>query len=139
MNLKLFAGVGFNVFNSIDISVLNSESVFDICASKELLLSDIKQLNNNLYVLSNSAIEIMDLIYCPFSKNCKNCEIIDNFELVDGEGRTFKVKRYKTSECRFKVYNSAKVKKQMDLNTITDLTVSNIFDYTNGNYIKGVK
>lgn len=139
LGLKLFAGVGFNVFNSIDLNALYSENVYNVCASKELSLSDIKNLSSNLFVLSDSSIEIMDLIYCPFSKNCKNCEIIDNFELVDSEGRTFKVKRYKTTDCRFKVYNSAKIKKQINVNTITDLSILNINDYTNGNYIKGVK
>ncbi len=138
LNLKLFAGVGFNVFNQINVLLLNQEDVFDICASKELSFNEIKNLPSDLYVLSG-AVEIMDLIYCPFSKNCKNCDIINDFKLVDKEGRIFIVKRYKVSECRFKVYNMAKLKQNYNFNQIEDLTVSGIDGYTQGNYIKGIK
>ncbi len=139
LNAKLFAGVGFNVFNSIDVKFLKDEGIGEICASKELSLKEIKDLDSSLYVLSGSAVEIMDLIYCPFSKNCKNCEIINNFELIDKDGRVFIVKRYKLNDCRFKVYNMAKLKIIDNVNVIKDLTVYGINDVTQGNYARGVK
>ena len=137
-NLKLFAGIGFNVFNQIDVNTLRHECVSEICASKELSFSEINNFYNDLYLLSG-AVEIMDLIYCPFSKNCKNCDVINDFELIDKENRVFKVKRYKISECRFKVYNLANLKPSDKYNKIIDLSVEGIINYTQGNYIKGVK
>ncbi len=136
--IKLFAGVGFNIFNNIDLDVLNNEGISKICASKELSVSEIDKLSCNLYLLSG-AVEIMDLIYCPFSKNCKNCEIINDFELIDKDGRVFIVKRYKISQCYFKVYNVAKLRPNTKYNQIEDLSVLKISEYTQGNYIKGIK
>ena len=137
--LNLFAGVGFNVFNSIDIKFLLANDVTFISASKELSLNEIKNLNYPLYVLS-SATEIMDLIYCPFGKNCKNCKINGDFTLVDRENRRFKVKKYKISECRFKVYNNALLKGSREFNEIIDnyLINDNLIE-TFGNYKKGIK
>lgn len=141
LSVKLFAGVGFNVFNSLNVKYLLNEGVNldNICASKELSLSEVSNVNNGLYVLSNGLIEIMDLIYCPFNKYCKNCEIIKDFELVDSSGRVFPVKRYKLSDCRFKIYNMAKIKSVNGFSTITDLTVKKDLTNTQGNLIKGVK
>lgn len=141
LNVKLFAGVGFNVFNSIDVNSLISEGVDkgNICASKELSLLEISNLKSDLFVLSNGLIEVMDLIYCPFGKNCKNCEIINDFELVDSENRVFPVKRYKLSECRFKVYNMAKLKEVKNYSTITDLSLKVNLGATQGNLVKGIK
>ncbi len=141
LNVKLFAGVGFNVFNSVDVNSLISEGVDkgNICASKELSLLEISNLKSDLFVLSNGLIEVMDLIYCPFGKNCKNCEIINDFELVDSENRVFPVKRYKLSECRFKVYNMAKLKEVKNYSTITDLSLKVNLGATQGNLVKGIK
>lgn len=141
LNVKLFAGVGFNVFNSVDVNSLISEGVDKgyICASKELSLLEISNLKSDLFVLSNGLIEVMDLIYCPFGKNCKKCEIINDFELVDSENRVFPVKRYKLSECRFKVYNMAKLKEVINYSTITDLSLKVNLGATQGNLAKGIK
>ena len=141
LNVKLFAGVGFNVFNSVDVNSLIVEGVDKgyICASKELSLLEISNLKSDLFVLSNGLIEVMDLIYCPFGKNCKNCEIINDFELVDSENRVFPVKRYKLSECRFKVYNMAKLKEVKNYSTITDLSLKVNLGATQGNLVKGIK
>ncbi len=141
LKVKLFAGVGFNVFNSINVKYLLSDGaiVENISASKELSLIEVDKISNNLFVLSNGLIEIMDLIYCPFGKNCKNCEIVNDFELIDKSGRVFPVKRYRVSDCRFKVYNMAKLKEVNGFLTITDLTLKNEMSVTQGNLIKGVK
>ena len=135
---KLFAGVGFNVFNKVDVEFLLSNDITYICASKELSYKEIKCLDYPLYTLSG-AIEVMDLIYCPFSKDCKNCDINGNFELVDEGDRRFTVKKYKISECRFKVYNNA-VLKSGDINlNIVDNSIKLPTNLTNGNYLKGIK
>ncbi|MBR3804522.1 MAG: U32 family peptidase [Clostridia bacterium] len=137
--LNLFAGVGFNVFNSVDIKFLQSNGVNFISVSKELSLNEIKSLNYPLYVLSG-ATEIMDLVYCPFGKNCKNCKINGDFTLVDRDNRRFAVKKYKISECRFKVYNNALLKGSREFNEIIDnyLLNDNLIE-TFGNYKKGIK
>ena len=105
----LFAGVGFNVFNKIDVSILLSEGVEYISASKELSLSEIRNISNSLYVLSTGNLQIMDLIYCPFSKNCKNCSYKDNVVLKDEDNREYLLYRYKMSDCRFKLFNNHKL------------------------------
>lgn len=139
-NLKCFAGVGVNVFNSIDVNTLKNLNVECISVSKELSFNEINSLNcNDLFVLTSGNIEIMDLIYCPFGKNCKNCTIINEFTLKDAENREFMLKRYKTTECRFKVYNMAKLDFDKNYNKIYDLSVKLPEKTTNGNYLKGVK
>ncbi len=138
-NLKLFAGCGFNVFNSLDVDALKTEGITEIALSKELSRNEIDQFNNDLFVLSGGLIEIMDLIYCPFDKNCNNCIIEDKFELIDYENRRFFVKRYIISECRFKVFNLARLNNYNFNNKIIDLTLDLPDKSTSGNYVKGVK
>lgn len=135
---KLFAGCGFNVFNSQNVNELRLNGVNEFCYSKELSLSEIASLNSNGFVLTNGAIEVLDLIYCPFSKNCKNCEINGNFELVDEDSRRFPVIKYKLSECRFKVFNNAKLNYNYSGNQITDNRAS-LSLITKGNLQKGIK
>ena len=137
--LKLFAGVGFNVFNKIDVKYLLDVSVEYICASKELSVNEIKLISDNLFVLNGGALEVMDLIYCPLSKTCKNCEIKGGFTLVDRDERRFYVKRYILSECRFKVYNNAKLIPLNFDNTIVDLSIDLPSLTTYGNLKKGIK
>lgn len=138
LGLKLFAGSGFNVSNKFDVLELVKNGVTNIVASKELSFEEISKLNyKNLFILTG-AIQIMDLIYCPFNKNCKNCEINSDFVLKDEANREFTVKRYKISDCRFKVYNCAKIANVNNFNTINDDLV-NITAQTKGNYIKGIR
>lgn len=139
-NLKLFAGVGFNVFDSIDVKELTLLGCDKIVVSKELSKIDIENLDNNLYVLNNGLINIMDLIYCPFNKDCKNCKNLNEFILKDENNRNFSVKRYKISECRFKVYNMAKLNYNFkNHNVICDYSLNLPLISTKGNYEKGVK
>lgn len=138
-SLNFFVGAGVNVFNKIDIEYLTKLKAEKIVVSKELSHQEIEKLNANLFVLNDGLIEIMDLIYCPFGKNCKNCDIINDFELVDNEGRRFPVKRYKVSDCRFKVYNMANVKFNSKFNKIVDKSLKFTDFVTVGNYKKGVK
>lgn len=140
-NKIVFAGVGVNVFNSVDVEWIYKSGVTKICASKELSLSEIKSINENLVVL-NGNVEIMDLIYCPFSKECKNCKYSDGITLKDGQNRRFILERYKISECRFRLYNCFDLKiKETGFSTITDCKIKsqNLSNtYTSGNLLKGV-
>ncbi len=138
-NLKFFAGTGINVFNKIDIEYLKNLGAEKIAVSKELSYQEIKDLNCDVFVLSDGLIEIMDLIYCPFGKNCKNCDKPESFELVDKDGRVFPVKHYKTSGCRFKVYNMATLLPNDKFNKIVDNSLDFPKFTTSGNYKKGVK
>ena len=100
--------------------------------------AEIKNLNCNAFVLSEGAIEVMDLIYCPASKNCKNCPLSNEFMLVDEENREFFVQRYKISECRFKIFNNAKLNNNYLGNVLVDNRVNPKL-ITNGNFNKGIK
>ncbi len=137
--LKFFVGAGINVFNKVDIDYLKDLGAEKIVASKELSYAEIKDLNCDLFVLSDGLIEIMDLIYCPFGKNCNNCDKPNSFELIDNEGRVFPVKRYKVSDCRFKVYNMANIVSVDGFNKIVDKSLKFTKFVTSGNIKKGVK
>ena len=83
-NLKLYAGCGFNIFNSIDINTLNCYNFIEnFVISKELSFSEIKDLGYNFTVLNSSKLQIMDLIYCPFNKTCNDCKYQNNCYLQD--------------------------------------------------------
>ncbi len=138
-NLKFFIGTGINVFNKIDIEYLKNLGADKIAVSKELSYQEISELNCDLFVLSDGLIEVMDLIYCPFAKNCKNCDKPESFELIDTDGRVFPVKRYKISDCRFKVYNMATLSINDKFNKIVDNSLNHPRFTTSGNYKKGVK
>lgn len=135
--LNFFAGCGFNLFNSLSVNKLIEEGVTSYVVSKELSLAEIDKIGGNPFVL-NGAVEIMDLIYCPFSKNCKNCSIPNNFKLVDEENRQFDVIRYKISECRFKVFNNACLNLKHNHSNIVDARITTN-QLTKGNYVKGIK
>ena len=65
-------------------------------------------LSENAFVLIGGAIKVMDLAYCPFSKDCRNCDRRELYTLTDGDGRAFPLRRYRLSgACRFEVYNCA--------------------------------
>lgn len=157
-NVKFFVGTGLNVLNSVDANFLMRNGIDNLVVSKELKASEISRFNFKPFALTRGAIEIMDLIYCPFSKNCSTCENLDDFILQDTDKRDFKVIRYKTTECRFKVFNCARliydvknVNNLYDLRTLTadecqliflnspDELKSKIKNYTNGNYLRGVE
>ena len=141
-NLSVFAGVGVNVFNSVDVEYLYDAGVRKICASKELSLSQINSINKNLVVL-NGFVEIMDLIYCPFDKDCLNCKYKSGIYLKDTENRRFLLERYTISECRFRLYNchNVNLKESSKYSTINDYKANLKYASkitTNGNFLKGV-
>ncbi len=157
-NLRLFAGVGMNIFNSYDYSELKNLKIDNISASKELKERDITDISNNLHVLSFGENVVMNLSYCPFDKKCTNCLYKTNTYIKDENNRRFKLFRYKISECRFMVFNcSGLLTKNQHNNEIfaifdeSENYISNILNntdfssrkellnnHTYGNYIKGV-
>lgn len=105
MNKKLFAGVGFNIFNHIAVDDCPADY---IAVSKELTAAEAKPLARaNTFYITAGDIKVMDLIYCPFSKTCGECDKRDIYTLTDENGRAFPLRRYKTEECRFELFNCA--------------------------------
>lgn len=105
LNKKMFAGVGFNLSNSISLAYCPAEYK---AISKELTISEAKPIANfDTFYLTEGDIKVMDLIYCPFAKSCKECDMRTLYELTDENGRRFPLRRYRLSECRFELYNCA--------------------------------
>ena len=110
-NLKIFAGTGFNITNEYTLSLLlREENLSYFAISKELNEYECMRLmDKRAFVLSCGDIKIMDLIYCPFEKTCKNCDKKLTYQLTDENNRVFPVRRYTDGNgvCRFEVFNCA--------------------------------
>ena len=70
----------------------------------------------------------MDLIYCPFEKKCKTCDRRSRYVLTDENGRKFPLRRYKTDECRFEVFNCANLVTSLRNGVIVDCTLEEDVD-----------
>lgn len=102
---KFFAGFGFNISNSVDLAMCDADYV---CISKELTVREASGLSaENTFYLTLGDIKIMDLIYCPFEKKCRECDKRNLYTLTDENNRNFPLRRYETGECRFELYNCA--------------------------------
>lgn len=106
--VKLFAGTGYNVFNSISAGGVKEETD-RFALSKELSEQEARSITlyPEAFVLARGDIKVMDLIYCPYGGDCAHCKGRDRGELTDYAGRKFPLRRIKMSSCRFEVYNSA--------------------------------
>lgn len=154
---KFFAGVELNVTNNLTYNQLVLEGASEIALSKELAKNELMCMKEG-FVLSFGAIKIMSLMYCPFSKMCSNCKRGHYFKLKDSAGRSFNVRRYILSECRFEVYNESLLrskssfKKQIfDFTTLNTKQINELleiylknkentgFNFTSGNLVKGVE
>ena len=110
--IKLFAGTGFNLINSLSIAELLKEDVSYYAISKEANTEEISALGGKgAFVFSLGDIKVMDLCYCPFEKTCARCDRKSIYSLTDEGGRVFPVRRYVAADgnCRFEVYNCAKL------------------------------
>ena len=109
--IKVFAGTGFNLTNSLSVSVLLKEACVAYYAlSQELKGEELSLLvGEKAFALSSGGIKIMDLCYCPFGKTCGQCDKKQLYTLTDEGGREFPVRRYVdgNGNCRFEVYNCA--------------------------------
>ena len=107
LGMPFFAGVGFNVSNTISASFL-AENAKYFCVSKELTLRESAALSaKNAFCLIAGGIKVMDLVYCPFGRTCSACDRRVRYTLTDEAGRKFPLRRYQTSLCRFELYNCA--------------------------------
>ena len=104
--LKLFAGTGFNLFNSISVSQAKKIGVQFTALSKELSLSEMKDFRCGSFVLFGGTVKLMELGHCPFAKTCADCDRRTEYTLCDESGRCFPLLRYKSSVCRFEIYNN---------------------------------
>ena len=131
-NKKLFAGTGFNITNRLSLSLCKADK---ICLSKELTLREADALSDkNVFYLSDGGIKVMDLIYCPFEKKCSSCDKHEKYTLTDENGRKFPLRRYKISECRFELYNCAKLS---HCNCLAGNLTDNTIEYQSENYTSG--
>lgn len=135
----LFAGVGFNIFNHISLSLCPADYV---ALSKELTVAEAKPLaRENTFYLTEGDIKVMDLIYCPFGKSCGQCDKRDMYTLTDENGRAFPMRRYKTGDCRFELFNCARLVSENNFTgRLTDLTADGaaIKNHTKGHTEKPV-
>lgn len=124
LRMPYFAGTGFNVTNSVSLSLCGAKY---IALSKELTEKEASALSSeNTFYLAAGNIKVMDLIYCPFEKKCAGCDKRGLYALTDSDGRKFPLRRYKASECRFEVYNCADlVVRRVVLGRLYDLTLCN--------------
>ena len=136
-NKKLFAGTGFNITNRLSLSLCEADS---ICLSKEITAHEADALaDRNVFYLSGGGIKVMDLIYCPFEKKCQSCDRREMYTLTDENGRKFPLRRYKITDCRFELYNCAKLSPcDCVAGKLTDNTKIACESFTSGHSINGI-
>lgn len=122
-NISLFAGSGFNIANSLSLSLAEAKY---ICLSKEITISEAAPLaRGNTFCLSAGDIKVMDLIYCPFSRTCRTCDRRERYTLSDDAGRAFPMRRYVCGECRFELFNCVPLAAVQNFTgTLCDCTIS---------------
>ncbi len=138
LSCNFFAGTGFNITNSVSFGEIGAKY---ICVSKELTIAEAERVSApNAFYLTGGNIKVMDLVYCPFEKKCADCDRREVYTLTDGDGRKFPLRRYKTSECRFEVFNCADLAVNSHrLGKLTDLTLGKENkDKTRGHSLSGV-
>ena len=107
---KLFAGTGFNLTNRYAVQEVQKLADY-FALSKEISRGEAEALSTDrAFYLTDGVVKVMDLIYCPFSRDCKTCDKRERYTLTDEEGRSFPLRRYALSDgCRFEVYNCARL------------------------------
>ncbi len=125
--LKVFAGTGFNLFNSVAIAeLLKEETLAYFALSKELEREELAAFaSEKAFSLSSGNLKVMELCYCPFEKTCVGCDKKSRYDLTDENGREFPLRRYRVGgACRFEVYNCADlVGESGNLGQLLDLTL----------------
>lgn len=116
LSKPFIAGLGLNVFNKFDESALLAEGAKAIAVSKELSLQEISDFGADRVVFTNGNIMLAELLYCPYGRNCKNCNRKNINELTDELGHKFSVRRYKINgRCRFEIYNGTVLNVSTDI------------------------
>lgn len=116
LSKPFIAGLGLNVFNKFDENALLAEGAKAIAVSKELSLQEISDFRADRVVFTNGNIMLAELLYCPYGRNCKNCNRRNINELTDELGHKFSVRRYKINgRCRFEIYNGTVLNVSTDI------------------------
>lgn len=102
---KLFAGTGFNLFNSVSLRALAEESALVAAALSKELSARESAAFQNAFLFAGGAIELMELGHCPFGKTCARCDRRASYTLTDEQGRAFPLRRYESAGCRFTLFN----------------------------------
>ncbi|MDE7162455.1 MAG: U32 family peptidase [Clostridia bacterium] len=121
LNKRLFAGAGFNLFNSLSLDLCPADYAV---LSKELTVAEAKPLaRQNTFYLTVGDVKVMDLIYCPFGKSCRECDKRAFYTITDENNRAFPMRRYEVGECRFELFNcAALVSENSFTGTLAELT-----------------
>ncbi|MCD8287167.1 MAG: U32 family peptidase [Clostridia bacterium] len=103
LQVKLFAGPGFNITNRIDVLGVEADH---ITLSKEITNKEASEIcTEKCFCLTAGSLKLMDLVYCPLGHDCATCKKQNFIGLTDSEDHTYKLIRYRTTECRFELYN----------------------------------
>lgn len=106
--LRLFAGTGWNLFNGIAASGAYAEGAERLALSKELSAAEFSETGvQGAFALTGGGVKVMDLVHCPFGRDCVSCDRRRAYTMTDEAGRKFPLLRYETSVCRFELYNAA--------------------------------
>ena len=106
--LKILAGIGLNVFNQIDIYSLQNMGIGNIVLSQEASRKEYEKYEDCAYCFTNGAIRLMELMYCPFNRNCSTCKRGDFLKMKDSLNHEFVLRRFKLNgQCRFEIYNGS--------------------------------
>ncbi len=139
---KLIIGSGVNVFNAFDINYLK-QLTNNIVVSKELSKEDLKEFKDIAYIFTYGNVKLMELIYCPFGRNCGECKRGNYFKMTDEKGYKFYLRRQRINgKCRFEVYNGYKLSlPKTKYNFIGFIGIDEIETVGNtfGNYERGIK
>lgn len=138
---KLFAGTGFNLTNRYAVSEVRKIADY-YALSKEISVRESEPLGKEGFRLVGGGIKVMDLIYCPFSRDCKNCDARKEYLLTDEEGRRFPLRRYRIAgACRFEVYNCAALSAENGGNALYDFSCAqtNSMPTTKGRTERGMQ
>ena len=117
-NKKIIVGSGLNVFNSIDVSVVEKEFNGSLIVySKELALSEMREKR---FIYAAGSVSLMELEYCPFKMRCVDCKNKDEYVIKDDK-YSYGLHRYKLSSCRFIINNCAILKTDIEKNALINL------------------
>ena len=117
LNKPFIVGTGLNVFNSFDYESLITSGADAVVYSKELSADEIADMGSSGYVFTRGNVRLMELLYCPYGRNCKKCDRNDFNRLTDELGHEFTIRRYRINgRCRFEVYNGSLLNYNVDKN-----------------------
>lgn len=117
LNKAFIVGTGLNVFNSFDYESLITSGADAVVYSKELSADEIADIGSSGYVFTRGNVRLMELLYCPYGRNCKKCDRNDFNRLTDELGHEFTIRRYRINgRCRFEVYNGSLLNYNVDKN-----------------------